>query len=420
MGNGQSQFSGIDVQEKAVEITDFWSHHSATINFGNFSSLSVFIGEPVVNGSLWSKQTPLERSCKNLMIHRHPCILKYVSSWQKGSKFHLAVEDVKPLSHVVLLQTNLQLCIGLHSILKALYFLHERAGASHNNVCIGSIYVTKDGSWKLGGMEYLCKLKELTADHLNKIKTFRYHKAIDPNEQKTLSDNCDRYDFIDIYSFSVLASEVLIRKSDDIPSLSAFVDLCKNDLRNVDVNARPKFSTLLQHPFFNHDFIQIHCFLTELPLKTDMDKKEFFSTLIDRLKVFNESTVAKQLSGLLLSRMVLLNKTAQLTVVPFILCPKEDALNNDNSGLFSPNTFKQYLVPKLLEIFCVRDAQIRQLLLDHFVHYMNCFTNEELQSQILPELLVGIKDTNDQLVAITLRALADLVPILGAATVIGG
>lgn len=33
---------------------------------------------------------------------------------------------------------------------------------------------------------------------------------------------------------------------------------------------------------------------------------------------------------------------------------------------------------------------------------------------------MGIKDTSDQLVAETLRALADIVPILGAATVIGG
>jgi hypothetical protein len=34
--------------------------------------------------------------------------------------------------------------------------------------------------------------------------------------------------------------------------------------------------------------------------------------------------------------------------------------------------------------------------------------------------LVGIKDTNEQLVSATLRALADLIPVLGAATVIGG
>jgi SCY1-like protein 3 len=36
------------------------------------------------------------------------------------------------------------------------------------------------------------------------------------------------------------------------------------------------------------------------------------------------------------------------------------------------------------------------------------------------QLLVGIKDTNEQLVSVTLRALADLIPVLGAAAVIGG
>lgn len=57
-----------------------------------------------------------------------------------------------------------------------------------------------------------------------------------------------------------------------------------------------------------------------------------------------------------------------------------------SNGLFSQNIFKKYLIPKLLDIFCVRDAQIRQLLLNHFIHYMNCFTYDELQSQILPEV----------------------------------
>lgn len=59
------------------------------------------------------------------MVYRHPCILKYVSHWRKGSKFHLATEQVQPLAQVLPSQTSLQICVGLQSVLKALVFLHE-------------------------------------------------------------------------------------------------------------------------------------------------------------------------------------------------------------------------------------------------------------------------------------------------------
>lgn len=71
-------------------------------------------------------------------------------------------------------------------------------------------------------------------------------------------------------------------------------------------------------------------------------------------------------------------------------------------------------------MFCIRDVSIRLLLLSHFNSFVHVFEVDELKSHILPELLVGIKDTNNDLVCATLRALADIVPILGGAAVIGG
>lgn len=143
------------------------------------------------------------------MVYRHPYIIKYISSWHKNSKLYLAVEDVKPLSHVLPTLNPLQICIGLHSILKALCFLHEKALVSHNNICIASIYVARDGTWKLGGMEYLCRFTELTTDYLNKSRSNRYNKSVDPNEEKNAKNSGNRQDHIDVYAFGVLASEAL-------------------------------------------------------------------------------------------------------------------------------------------------------------------------------------------------------------------
>ncbi|CAA9997182.1 unnamed protein product, partial [Nesidiocoris tenuis] len=60
----------------------------------------------------------------NLMLHRHPNILKYVASWNSGNHLFLATEEVTPLVNVISKQTPLQICIGLQCILKAIHFLH--------------------------------------------------------------------------------------------------------------------------------------------------------------------------------------------------------------------------------------------------------------------------------------------------------
>lgn len=43
---------------------------------------------------------------------------------------------------------------------------------------------------------------------------------------------------------------------------------------------------------------------------------------MDSLKCYDEETVAKQLGGLLLSRLTMLDQTARKDVIPYILKPK--------------------------------------------------------------------------------------------------
>lgn len=63
---------------------------------------------------------------QNLMIYRHPSILKFITNWERGGGKFLATERCKPLMNDFAGQSDVQICLGLRSILCALIFLVEQ------------------------------------------------------------------------------------------------------------------------------------------------------------------------------------------------------------------------------------------------------------------------------------------------------
>ncbi|XP_030555319.1 protein-associating with the carboxyl-terminal domain of ezrin [Drosophila novamexicana] len=415
MGNEGSKLKGLIIDKNAVEVNDFWALYNAesptTCNEegSDGQHLSIFKGELLVKGQLWAAQGPMERAIKNLMIYRHPYILKYMSTWDQSGQKHLATERVRPLSDVLAQQSPIQVCLGLRTILCSLIFLIEKALARHLNICTQSIYVTDKGSWRLAGFEYVWKAKDLSKEILELAHSFRQPLAIDSTNGEL---------GLEQFAFATLCEQILNNcGAASTPHVQEFRDYCSTHLKHQNIELRPKLSAVLLHPYFNHEFVLIHSFLFELPLKSVQERQQFFSNLIERLRCFDEQVVASQLASDLLSRMVLLDPTAQHCVTPYVLRTKTE---NGTTALFAPQTYLQYLLPHILKMFRLRDAQIRLILLDYFMEYVRLLSDEQLQSEILPHLQMGMNDTNDVLVAKTLRCLADLVPILGAATVLGG
>ena len=120
---------------------------------------------------------------------RHPCIVKYLG-WTKSEDDHwLITEPVTPLESQLDSLTPHEVCAGLYDTLQALSFLHDRVKNTftfvstflyfelevcwcvyslpnsdqkqgrycHNNVSLSTIFITQDGSWKLGCMEHACR-----------------------------------------------------------------------------------------------------------------------------------------------------------------------------------------------------------------------------------------------------------------------
>ncbi|XP_031618710.1 protein-associating with the carboxyl-terminal domain of ezrin [Contarinia nasturtii] len=416
MGNDQSHIKGLEVDKKAIDSTDFWSIYNGELKNENkpTTAITIFQGEQVVKGQLWTNKSPLERATRNFMLYRHPSILRFITSWEKGSVHYLATERCKPLSLVLATQNDTQICLGLRNILCALIFLVEKANMCHLNVCTSSIYVNSNGSWRLGGFEHLWSKKEVNHTLLERSQPYRYINCLDKDETKR-----DTIQAIESFAFGVLCEEILSNRK---TSSTEFRKFCVEHLRNANAKARPSLSAILQHSYFNQDFILIHSFLSEIPLKNQMEKQTFFTGLVDRLREFDECVIGTELMDLILSRIVLLDETAKLCVLPFLLQPRIDCESNSApiTPIFSPTNFTKYVAPKIKQLFLVRDVQIRLVLLEYFAAYMDHFpSKDELTKHILPQLLLGIKDTNDQLVAATLRCLADLVAILGSSVVIG-
>uniref|UniRef100_A0A8C0HZ42 Protein-associating with the carboxyl-terminal domain of ezrin n=1 Tax=Balaenoptera musculus TaxID=9771 RepID=A0A8C0HZ42_BALMU len=377
MGSENSALKSYALKEPPFTLPSGLAVYPAVLQDGKFASVFVYKRE---------NEDKVNKAAKHLKTLRHPCLLRFLSCTVEADGIHLVTERVQPLEVALETLSSAEVCAGIYDILLALIFLHDR--------------------------------------FLRSIRSVRDPASIPPEEMfpefTTLPESHGHAR--DAYSFGTLVESLLTILSEQVSAdvLSSFQQTLHSTLLNPTPNCRPALHTLLSHDFFRNDFLEVVNFLKSLTLKSEEEKAEFFKFLLDRVSCLSEELIASRLVPLLLNQLVFAEPVAVKSFLPYLLGPKKDGARGGAPRLLSPALFQARVIPVLLRLFEVHEEHVRTVLLSHLEAYVEHFTQEQLKKVILPQVLLGLRDTSDSIVAITLHSLAVLVSLLGPEVVVGG
>jgi hypothetical protein len=320
-----------------------------------------------------------QNAMKRLKTLRHPCILAFVDGVETEKEIFIVTEPVTSLMDSLTAQRQgdseeqfvAGMAWGLHCLTSALGFINESAKLIHGNLHTGSIFVTENGDWKLGGFELLGAPEGGSPSAL-----FQQNEGIVPAHVK--SPEWQRKDWaacgktthaVDVWALGTVVYEVFngtaggitaaaLKSAKGIPAdfKAAFSKVVAED------PARRPAPTKIGKVKFVSDapLVQDLQFFEEAQIKSPFERHQFFNSLPTRLDQYPRKCKAyKIIPHLIVALQYDTGSTATGGSAATVVLPTLVKL----AALLPEEDYKERIVPTICKLFTNNDRAMRVALL---------------------------------------------------------
>ena len=347
---------------------------------------------------------------------RHPNVLKYMSDCVTGECITLRTSPTIPLALFSKQCSKAHLTQGIRDVATALKFIQTNTESCHLGLSVGEVFVdTFTGSWLLGGFALTRKLSSTTVNEMLALDQFSILREEISQNDLELETGAS----LDVWLFKQFVNDVI--------EASKYHYALENLLEWLDTSwTELSFDEILSHEELNNIVTESLDVLTRISLMDRQERLLFIESLPMRLPKLDESVLAFRIAPFFFSSPLSSERFVRDNVIPYLLVPKskkflkEVSINQRyiENALLSEDTFRLYMVPLILRLYARRELSLRIILLKFFKYYVYIFSYQQ-QTQLHQEILIGLRDSQEEIARLTFFALGELTSYLGVTGVTG-
>ncbi|KAJ2490824.1 Nuclear aminoacylation-dependent tRNA export pathway component [Coemansia sp. RSA 2050] len=374
-----------------------------------------------------------QNTLKRMRTLRHPGILRYLEGAETAEAVYIATESVMPLTQALDTDKSEELKRwGLYKIAETMRFINEDCKLIHANLSAVSVFVTKAGEWKLGGLELVDSQAPAAtpggggSSSSQQQQTYRYYTGVIPGYSARMAPELESQKWdavekakpgaVDGWYLACLVCEVYngaLRSASQLQSQGQIPaplwSLCQR-LLMTDLRRRMSPSEFLQIAsrrggFLDSEFIKASIFLENIAVKEEDEKAAFFSGLDSLIPGFPQAFSKYKILPELLKLMEFGGGDAKVL----------SGIIQIGKGL-DEQEYNDLVTPAIVQLFGSNDRALRFSLLEYMDSFIQATPSAVVSKRVFPNFVAGFLDAAPAIREATVKASLAIAPKLGQKT----